>query len=97
MIKEGSEVVCINDVFPAQSIEAIPNRPVKNSVYTVREIRYYEHLDKAGVLLEEIRNPLNVRGILGAMLEPSFSITRFAPLDDVLDSISIEELEECVA
>jgi hypothetical protein len=34
--------------------------------------------------------------MLGVVLEPSFSITRFAPLDDVLDSISIEELEECV-
>jgi len=96
MIKEGSEVVCINGSFSAESIQAIPNRPVLNSTYTVREIRYYEHLDKAGVLLEEIRNPLSVRTVLGVMLEPSFSITRFAPLDDVLDSISIEELEECV-
>ena len=96
MIKEGSEVVCINDTFSAESIHAIPNRPVLNSVYTVREIRYYEHLDKAGVLLEEVKNPLSVQTMLGVVLEPSFSITRFAPLDDVLDSISIEELEECV-
>ena len=88
--------MCINDTFSAESIHAIPNRPVLNSMYIVREIRYYGHLDKAGVLLEEVRNPLSVQTMLGVMLEPSFSITRFAPLDDVLDSISIEELEECV-
>lgn len=96
MIKEGTEVVCINDTFPVESIMAIPNRPKLNQVYTVREIRYYNHLDKAGVLLEEITNPHNVHNLLEGMLEPSFSITRFAPLDDVLSEISLEELEECV-
>lgn len=97
MIKEGTEVVCINDAFAPQSIEAIPNRPIKNKTYVVREIRYYDHLDKAGVLLQEIRNPQSVRSLLGGMFEPSFSITRFAPLDDILDEITLENVEEmCV-
>ena len=97
MIKEGMEVVCINDSFAAQSIELIPNRPVKNKVYIVREIRYYDHLDKTGVLLVEIYNPPTVRGLFGMEHEPSFSITRFAPLDSVLNEISLESVEEmCV-
>ena len=97
MIKEGMEVVCINDNFPQQSIDAIPNRPVKNKVYVVREIRYYDYLDKVGVLLKEINNPPTVRGLLGSDLEPSFSITRFTPLDDLLDEITLENVEEmCV-
>ena len=95
MIKEGTQVVCINDTFPVESIMAIPIRPKLNQVYTVREIRYYQTLDKAGVLLEEITNPRSVQNLLDGMLEPSFSITRFAPLDDVLDKISLEELAEC--
>ena len=90
-------MVCINDVFAQQSIEAIPNRPVKNKTYVVREIRYYDHLDKAGVLLQEIRNPQSVRGVLGEQYEPSFSITRFAPLEDLLSEITLENVEEmCV-
>ena len=50
-----------------------------------------------GVTLGEIKNAKNVRDFFGKTQEPSFNITRFAPLDQVLDSISIEELEESFA
>ena len=94
MIKEGDQVVCINDVFDRRSIELIPMRPVKDKIYTVREMRYYDMHDKMGITLVEIKNPQIVRNLFGTFLEPSFNIIRFAPLDDVLDKISIEELKE---
>ena len=97
MIKEGDQVVCIDDVFDPRSIEIIPNRPVKDKIYTVREMRYYDMHDKMGVLLVEVKNPINVRDLFNRKQEPSFNIIRFAPLDKVLDSISIEELEEAFA
>ena len=96
MIKEGDQVVCIDDVFDARSLEIIPNRPIKDNIYTIREMRYYDMHDKMGVTLMEIKNSKNVRDLFGKTQEPSFNITRFAPLDQVLDSISIEELEEAV-
>ncbi len=94
MIKEGDQVVCVDDVFDPRSMEIIPNRPVKGIIYTIREMRYYDMHDKMGVTLMEIRNPVIVRDLFGRKQEPSFNIIRFAPLDDVLESISIEELQE---
>lgn len=96
MIKEGDQVVCIDDNFDPRSMEIIPNRPKKDSIYTVREMRYYDMHDKMGVTLVEIKNPLIVKDFFGKLQEPSFNIIRFAPLDQVLDSISLEELEEAV-
>lgn len=97
MIKEGDLVVCINDVFDPRSIEVIPNRPTKGTVYVVREMAFYDAHDKMGVMLVELRNPRIVKGLFGALLEPSFNITRFAPANEVLDSISLVELEEQIA
>ena len=96
MIKEGDQVVCIDDVFDPKSMHLIPNRPVKDNIYTIREMRYYDIHDKMGVTLVEIKNSHNVRDLFGKTQEPSFNIIRFAPLDNVLDSISLEELEEAV-
>lgn len=96
MIKEGDKVVCIDDVFDPRSIMIIPHRPMKDRIYTVKELRYYDMHDKMGVLLQEIKNPDNVRDFFGKTQEPSFNIVRFAPLDEVLDQIEIEELEEAV-
>jgi hypothetical protein len=96
MIKEGDQVVCVDDVFDPRTMKIILNRPVKDNIYTVREVRYYDMHDKVGVTLKEIKNAHNVRDFFGKVQEPSFNIIRFAPLDKVLDSISIEELEEAV-
>lgn len=97
MIKKSDLVVCINDSFDPKSIQTIPNRPIKGTVYAVRDMVYYDMHDKTGLLLVEIRNPRIVKGLFGALLEPSFNITRFAPAREVLDSISLLELEEQIA
>jgi len=96
MIKEGDLVVCINDVFDPRSIQAIPNRPKKGTIYTVREMVYYDMHDKMGIMVTEIRNPKSIKGLFGSFLEPSFNIARFAPANDVLDCITLEQLEEAV-
>lgn len=97
MIKEGDQVVCIDDVFDPRSVIIIPNRPVKDRIYTVREMRYYDMHDKMGITLVEIKNPRIVKDFFGKLQEPSFNIIRFAPLDKVLDEISLEEIEEAFA
>lgn len=94
MIKEGDQVVCIDDVFDPKSINIIPNRPIKDKIYTIREMRYYDMHDKMGVTLVEIKNSHNVKDLFGKTQEPSFNIVRFAPIDKVLDEITLEELEE---
>ena len=96
MIKEGDQVVCVDDVFDPKSMSIIPNRPIKDKIYTVREMRYYDIHDKMGVTLVEIKNARNVKDLFGKTQEPSFNVIRFAPIDKILDKISIEELEEMV-
>jgi len=97
MIKEGDQVVCIDDVFDPRSMAIIPNRAKKDKIYTIREMRYYDMHDKMGVTLVEIKNSHNVRDFFGKVQEPTFNIIRFAPLDKVLDEISLEEIEEAFA
>ena len=96
-MKKGDLVVCINDSFDPQSMQVIPNRPTKGTVYTVRDVVYYDMHDKTGLMLLELRNPRIVKGLFGALLEPSFNVVRFAPAHEALDSISLLELEEQIA
>ena len=94
MFDVGQQVVCINDVFDPRSILLIPNRPKKDKVYTIRDIRYYPTMDKAGLVLQEIKNPLSVKDLFNKMQEPSFSIHRFVPVDKkVRTEVLEEELE----
>jgi hypothetical protein len=97
MIKEGDQVVCVDDVFDPRSMEIIPNRPKKDKIYTIREMRYYDMHDKMGVTLVEVKNAKNVKDFFGKLQEPSFNIIRFVPIDKVLDEINIEEIEEAFA
>jgi hypothetical protein len=55
MIKFGSRVVCINDLFSDEQIAIIPNRPVKDEQYTIDEVMITRR-GKA-VTLVEIDNP----------------------------------------
>ena len=94
MFKIGEQVVCVNDVFDPRSIELIPNRPKKDKLYTIRDILYYELLDKTGVLLGEIKNGSNVYNKLyKTYVEPTFGIHRFAPVNKTTRHEGIEEEE----
>ena len=81
MIKFGSRVVCINDLFSDEQIAMIPNRPVKDKQYTIDEVMITRR-GKAVTLVEIDNPPLNHPTGLGTFI-PSFDINRFRNLEEV--------------
>ena len=75
------EIICINDVFTPRQISVIPNRPVLNKIYTIRDL--FETEFGTAVHLNEIHNPHVNGGMVGTTpltFEPSFSVKRFTDL-----------------
>ena len=72
------DVICINDSFEQRFIEICPNRPVQDSIYSIRDIRKTRD-GKTGVLLNELENPPVSEGEFS--FEPGFDIERFRRLD----------------
>jgi hypothetical protein len=89
-MKPGDIVVCINDIFDSKAIELIPNRPKKDKIYTIRNIIKYPITNKVGVLVEEITNEPILHPNMSGLFEPTFDITRFAPIlpDEVNSEIN---------
>ena len=81
-MKVGALGECINSTWKQETIETVPNRPVRGKYYTIREVFQFPH--GVGVTLEEITNPLTAR-YQGKMLEPNFDIERFRELEDLPD------------
>lgn len=81
MIKFGSRVVCINDLFSDEQIAMIPNRPVKDKQYTIDEVMITRR-GKAVTLVEIDNPPLTHPTGLGTFT-PSFDINRFRNLEEV--------------
>ena len=81
-MKVGALVECINSTWKQETIETVPNRPVRGKYYTIREIFQFPH--GVGVTLEEITNPWTAR-YQGKLLEPNFDIERFRELEDLPD------------
>ena len=81
-MKVGALVECINSTWKQETIETVPNRPVRGKYYTIREVFQFPH--GVGVTLEEITNPHTVR-YQGQLLEPNFDIERFRELEDLPD------------
>jgi len=73
-------IICINDKFTDKQKELIPNRPVLDKTYSIRDI-FYLPTGLVGVHLNEISNPdLPHPSGLG-YFEPSFNSERFTNLD----------------
>jgi hypothetical protein len=97
MIK-GQKVVCVNDSFP-EFVRAIYKQlPVKDNIYTIREVflgreKIVKGGDSAtvGLLLEELHNPPDP--FHKGEQELGFSSERFAPLEE----LPAEEEEEEIA
>jgi hypothetical protein len=92
---KGQKVVCVNDVFSPTVRALYKQLPVKDTIYTVREVflgreKIVRGGDTAtvGLLLEELRNPPDP--FHQGKQELGFSSERFAPLQELPD----EELEE---
>ena len=88
MIKFGSRVVCINDVFSDEQMAMIPNRPVKDQEYTIDEVMITRR-GKAVTLVEIDNPPLRHPTGLGTFT-PSFDINRFRELE----AVPAEEVKE---
>lgn len=75
-------VECIkdNDYHP-KSLQFIENFPVKGDIYTVRKRQHTKN--GLGYLLEEIINPIMTNNF-----EPSFSASRFKPIDQNTELIN---------
>jgi hypothetical protein len=81
-MKVGALVECVNDTWKQETIETVPNRPVKGRYYTIRTVDQYP--SGIGVTLEEISNGRTVN-YQGKILEPSFNAERFRELEDLPD------------
>lgn len=94
MVK-GQKVVCINDTFTPTIRALYKQLPVKDTIYTVREVflgreKIVKGGDTAtvGLLLEELTNPKDP--FHQGEQELGFTSERFAPLNELPD----EEAEE---
>jgi len=95
MLKVNEKVVCINGNFHEESKKLIPNLPVENEIYTIRDS--FRQKGEAVVLLNEITNPhldisqdTTADGGYGFSFEPSFKASRFIPISD----LELEEIYE---
>ena len=98
MVK-GQKVVCINDTFFPTVRAIYLQLPVKDNIYTVREVflgreRIVKGGDTAtvGLLLEELTNPKDP--FHQGEQELGFSSERFAPLNELPDETA--EVEDVV-
>lgn len=94
MFKPGEKIVCVDAKPAADGVMDLFKYWVKdNQTYTVRSTRngFTGHM---GVLLEELKNPSIPVPQLNGKAEPGYAEWRFRRLEDVLNEISIAELEE---
>lgn len=91
-MKKGNLVQCIDDKFLEQQKQMIPYRPVKDSIYEVRQ----KLLTRNGpaIQLYELDNPLITDITTGLQFEPSFSVRRFVIVDPESGNHIREEIQE---
>lgn len=100
---KGQRVVCVNDQFPAEARQVYQHLPKRGVVYTIRAVYLGrsrvaptspgESDGEVGLLLEEIRNQDHEARFSRGGLEPGFSASRFAELEEKSD-IRVAEVDE---
>ncbi len=101
MFEKGQKVVCINDDFSPTIRRLYRQLPVKDEIYTVRDVRIGRVRVTSGkggandisylVLLEELVNPEDPYMKEGAGEEMGFRSDRFAPLEEIEETAYAEE------
>lgn len=100
MFEPGEKVVCVNGDFSATVRHLYKELPVKDEIYTVRDVRIgrAQVTTQGGandvsylVLLQELRNPDDPYMRDGAGEEMGFRSDRFAPLVEAYDEAEAEE------
>ena len=77
------DIICIDDHFTPEQMAEIPNRPIKDKMYTIRDL--VKSANGIGLLLNEIQNPQNgwtMRNGMKFTFETNFNIRRFANLQN---------------
>lgn len=104
MFDVGQKVACINDDFSATIRHIYKQLPVKDEIYTVRDVRIGRAQVTSGgggdvsflVLLQELKNPDDPYMADGAAEEMGFRSDRFAPLEELENSEYATEEEPYV-
>lgn len=81
MFDIGQKVICVNDKFESSILHSYVAFPVNGRTYTIRDLVPafdYDLKETCAVLLEELVNPLNPKGV-----ENGFSSDRFRTLEDI--------------
>ena len=93
MFTPGEKITCVNDRFDAIQRATIPNLPVEDTVYTVRDaFQVTRNGTAAGIWavhLREVTNPMLPHPSGLGRFEPSFAADRFAKAND--DEVSAAE------
>jgi hypothetical protein len=89
----GTKVVCVDDLFPASILNYYTNLPLKDRVYTIRDVEVGVGIDgQAGeiaVTLVELINPVSEKH---PHRERGFKVERFRELEPAVEVE--EEIEE---
>ena len=92
----GTKVICIDDLFPTGVLNYYTNLPVKDKVYTIRDVEVGVGIDgQAGeiaVTLVELINPTSEKY---PHRERGFKVERFRELEPLVEVE--EEIEEELA
>ncbi len=106
MFDKGQKVVCINDDFSPTVRRLYKELPVKDQVYTVRDVTIGRARVTSGsggeneisylVLLEELHNPDDPYMHENAGQEMGFRSDRFAPLEELENTEYAEAAEVLV-
>lgn len=102
MFDVGQKVACINDDFSTTVRHIFKQLPVKDEIYTVRDVRIGRAQVTGGgdvsflVLLQELKNPDDPYMADGAAEEMGFRSDRFAPLEELENSEYATEEEPYV-
>jgi hypothetical protein len=89
------DIICIDDNFTPDQINDIPNRPIKDKLYTIRDV--VKSANGVGLLLNEIHNPhtgWTIRNGMKFTFEPNFNIRRFADLQNM--PLQVEQVLEAM-
>ncbi len=92
MFDVGTRVVCVDDNFDETVKKDVPDRPVKDKVYIVRDVvpGQTSSLQRTlAILLKELHNPPNRHGI-----EHGFNPNRFRELDTLKGTEKAVEKEK---
>lgn len=92
--RTGEQVICIDDHID-DPMGIIPNKPVKDKQYTIRDCFWRPSMQAWCCLLSELSNPpVPLEHDRNMTFEPAFKSTRFRPVQDYDPLAQDESMDE---